>query len=281
MALLDGPQKFEKRIRIVDSLNSAVNMGMVPGYQPIDKFGENPDIDLGSVPEDIWEYGGEYIYDADATAPIQYVSSSSALDAGLTISITGLDIDGNEVTQEITCNGQTNVTLTTPLWRVYRMQNESASGNDLVGLVFCHTDPAPVAGVPTGTAVRALIDNGNNQTLMALYTVPAGKVGFLCRGEIGMSRSQTAGAIQAAYYSRRYGKVFKIKKRVDIVNSGSSIYQDERCFPDVIPALTDIKLTIENVSANNAGAFGTFDILLVDEIEFKDSYLVAIGQPGY
>ena len=92
------------------------------------------------------------------------------------------------------------------------MQNDSDVGNDLNGVLYCHTDASPTAGVPAAANMRAIIDNGNNQTLMALYTVPKGKVAFLVRGEIGASRAQTSGAIQAAYYSRRFGKVFKIKK---------------------------------------------------------------------
>ncbi len=116
---------------------------------------------------------------------------------------------------------------------------------------------------------------------MSLYTVAKGKVGFLYRGEIMGSRSSTSGEIQAAYYSRRYGKVFKVKKRVNVTNSGSSVYQDRRSFPDPIPALTDIRLTIESVSSNNVGVTGTFDILIVDETQFTVGYLIAIGQPGF
>lgn len=49
--------------------------------------------------------------------------------------------------------------------------------------------------------------------------------------------------------------------------------------PDIIPARTDIKLTVESSSNDNVGVFGTFDILLVDESEFSSAYLTAIGQP--
>lgn len=51
-------------------------------------------------------------------------------------------------------------------------------------------------------------------------------------------------------------------------------------FPDIIPALTDIKLRVIEVSAE-MGFFGTFDILLADETMFPNDYLKAIGQPGY
>ena len=64
-------------------------------------------------------------------------------------------------------------------------------------------------------------------------------------------------------------------------NSGTSTYSDKRTFPDIIPGLTDIRLTVESVSANNTGVFGTFDILELNEKWFPNRYLKAIGQPGY
>lgn len=259
------------------SFESSVSMGMQPGYSSIDKFGENPDVSTGTSPEDIWEGGGTYNYDADDTAPIVSLASNDAADTQ-DIIIIGLDASGNEVEQTIKLNGTTRVALTTALGRVYRMQNDSST--DLAGTVFCYTG---TGAVPTlGDAnIRAIIDNGNNKTLMALYTIPSGKVGFLYRGEIGVSRAITSGEARVAYYSRRYQKSFLIKKRVNLSNAGSSLYQDPRSFPDVIPARTDIKLTCESVSANNMGLWGTFDVLLVDETLFSSSYLAAIGQPGY
>ncbi len=257
----------------------AVSMGKMPGYRTVDKFGENPDIDTGTDPEDIWEGGGVYQYDATGTAPIVSLASDSVADT-MDIMVQGLDIDGEEVTQTLTLTGTTRVALTTPLWRVYRMANEGVEGEDIDGTVFCYTGTGSVPSIGD-PEVRAIIDDGNNQTLMALYTIPKGEVGFLFRGEIGMSRGQVAGYARCAYYSRRFGKVFRIKKRVDLANSGTSQYQDARSFPDVIPSLTDIKIRAEQVSANNTGVYATFDILLVDESLFTDAYLQAIGQPGY
>jgi len=252
-----------------------ISKGLIAGHSIVDKFGENPDIDTGTFPEDVWEYGGTYPYDTNGTAPIVSLISDSGSDT-MDIVITGLDINGDEAEQTLTLTGTTRVVLTTPLWRVYRMTNVGTV--DTVGIVYCYTG---TGGVPIAANVRAIIDNGNNQTLMALYTVPKTKVGFLLRGELGGSRSQNAGEMQCAYYSRRFGKIFAIKKRVNITNQGSSIYQDVRSAPDIIPALTDIKLRVESVSSNNSGVFGTFDILLVDEDQFSTAYLTAIGQPGY
>jgi len=253
-----------------------VSMGQLKGFSSIDKFGENPDIDTGSTPEDIWEGGGLYNWDDFGTAPIVSLISDDADDAGKVIEVSGLDINGFNVVQEVELDGTNRVILQTPLWRVYRMQNMAST--NLEGMVYCYVG---TGGIPSTANTRAIIDNGNNQTLMALYTIPLGYVGFLVRGELGVSRNQTNGNARCAYYSRRCGKAFTIKKRVDLVNQGSSIYQDARSFPDVIPALTDIRLAVESVSANNMGVFGTFDIMLVEENYLSDEFLQAIGQCVY
>lgn len=271
MAVNSGGEALN--VSAVSTFELAVSQGKIEGYSTIDKFGANPVVDTGTVPEEVWDGGGAYTYDAINTAPIVSLISDDPSDIE-PIEITGLDINGNQVVQTLALNGSTRVPLTTPLWRVYRMANVGTS--DLAGSVYCYVG---TGGVPTIANTRAIIDNGNNQTLMALYTVPLGKVGFLWRGEIGGSRSQNAGAVQGAYYSRRVGKIFRIKKRVETTNQGSTYYQDKRSFPDIIPALTDIKITIENVSASNTGIFATFDILLVDEDQFSPEYLAAIGQP--
>ncbi len=273
----------ENRNYLLSQINEAtqqpfqlrVNFGMLEGFSVVDKFGENPDVGTGTAPEDVWEAGGEYIYDADGTAPIVSLISDSAADEQ-EISVQGLDVEGNLVTQLIKLTGTTRVALDTPLWRVFRMFNND--NVDVAGTVYCYVG---TGGVPAAADVRAIIDNGNNQTLMAMFTIPKGFVGFLFRGEIGQSRAQTAGFARCAYYSRRFGKVFRVKKRIDTSNSGTSIYQDDRSFPDIIPSLTDIKIRVESVSANSTGVFATLDILLVTEDNFSDEYLQAIGQPGF
>lgn len=253
----------------------AVQMGQVAGVSTVDKFGLNPQIATGNSNEDVWEGSTEYIYDADGTAPIVSLVSNSASDTQA-INVQGLDINGNFVSQNITLTGTTRVPLTTPLWRVFRMSNEGVT--DLAGTCYCYTG---TGGVPSITLTRALISNGNNQTLMALYTIPKGKVGFLVRGEAGIEWEGTAFAgteyARIYYKSRRLGKVFTIKKAVTLTTTGSAVYQDHRSFSDIIPDMTDIKINVPSVSAV-MGIWSTFDILLMDQSMFSNEYLTAIGQ---
>lgn len=255
-----------------------IQSGQIDGYQVIDKFGINSVVTTGTDPEDIWEFGGVYTYDDVGTAPIMYASSDSTADT-VEISIEGLDIDGNYTYQTVTLTGQTNVSLTTPLWRVFRMSNIDST--DISGVVYCHTDSAPTSGVPADANVRAIINGDKNQTLMAVYTVPLGKVGFLFRGEFGLELEGNAASLSeyahCHYESRRVGKVFNVKKAVTIFPGQS--YSDYRTFPDPIPALTDIKMVAEYVS-QEMGLWGTFDILIVDESELLSDFLDNIGQPS-
>jgi hypothetical protein len=167
------------------NLVQRVAMGLIPGMSTIDKFGANFNITTASGPEDVWEGGG--IYPFSTSADIISLSSSDASDTHV-VRVQGLDENGDEVIQDITLTGQTRVPLTTPLFRVYRMEN---MGNaDFTGTVYCYSGTENSSGVPSGASVtKAIIDNGNNQTLMAIYTIPLGKVGFLYRGEMGIDEN--------------------------------------------------------------------------------------------
>ena len=254
-----------------------INMGLYNGYSIIDKFGVNLLITEASDPEDIWEGGGLYPYDPVGTAPI--VSIISTLADIQPIEIQGLDINGEFVKQTIILTGNTRKALTIPLWRIFRMENEGDT--NITGIVYCYVG---AGGTPVLADQRAIITGSNNQTLMALYTIPKGKVGFLYRGEFGAEYSSTPAAsnnfIRCSYQSRRIGKIFKVKKVVTLLTAANSSYIDKRSFPDIIPSLTDIKLNVMEVS-ENSGIWGTFDILLVDEDKFSLEYLQSIGQAGY
>ena len=271
---------------ITHDFNLAVSKGLIPGHSVVDKFGENPEITIGTDPEDIWEFGGVYTFTAN-TGVTYYMSSSNNADTQ-TIEFQVLTVDSNDnwnleiFDQDLV--GQTKTALTPPsgdpIVRIFRMQNED--NFNLAGTMYVYEDDTTTTpGIPdTATKVRAIIDNGNNQTLMALYTIPSGFVGYLYRGEIGLAFSAGPNATdfaKADYRSRRFGGVFKTKKRLTNITTGQPNYLDKRSFPDPIPAKTDIVLRVEEVSAT-MGVWGTLDILLIDENLLSDEYLTAIGQ---
>ena len=239
--------------------NLDVAMGTITGHSIVEKFGENPDIDTGTDPEDIWSFGGIYTY--STTDDIDRLSSSSASDTE-DITVVGLDTNWAEVTQVITLTGQTPVALTTDLIRVYRMYN--SNGTDLVGTVYCFVDGATSSGVPnTAADVRAVITIGSGQTEMCIYTIPAGKTGYFYGGYVSLSRTGNNGAVFTSRI-RAFGGVFKVVSRIACVATGNSSWQYKYPFPVAIPEKTDMLLRCDEVDANGTGVSGGFTILLVD-----------------
>lgn len=259
-------------------IGMAVVLGLIPGASKIDKFGACPPV--AAAPVDVWDGGTLYPDDEFGTAPVESIGSSSAADTMGNISVEGLDINGYKSVVEYELDGTNRVALDPPLWKVYRMENNSDT--DITGQVTAYTGAGTPPTTITDTRNRAIIDNGNNQTLMAIYTVPRGYVGFLKRGEIGVeldaNPANAQNFMKTSYRSKRLNGVFKVKKVVSLMTAGTSNYVDKRTFPDIIPALTDIHIRIEDLSVT-MGAWATLDLMLIEQGRLKKTFLQSIGQP--
>lgn len=248
-----------------------VARGIYPALTSIRKFGLNPAIAAAGTPVDIWEYGAlqqVYVFPAWGTAPIDSLSSDNAGDT-VPITIFGLDIDGNEVSQVITLQGQTRVALTTPLWRVYRMFNSdedlvTGQGTDIAGTAYCYENTAITAGKPgDDSKVRASINDGNNQTQMAIYTIPKGFTGYLMNGQTGLQRGgQQVVAASMAFRVRLFGGAFRTAKTIGIQSTGSSNFLTDRAIYQEIPELSDVKVTCLECSQSDVAIFAELTILL-------------------
>ena len=147
-----------------------VPAGRTP-YSSINKFGRSTAITTGNTWE-IWDGNSAYIWPTSATITHLWSAVDSATTQGVVVEIQGLDTNYSLVAQNVTTNASdstTGVALGTALRRVFRMKVLDASVMDQALRVG-----------PTGKAsYQAQISIGNNQTLMAIYTVPAGKTAYM------------------------------------------------------------------------------------------------------
>ena len=144
----------------------AVALGLVPGHRIFTKFCDNPAI--GAVEEDIWDAGGvlDYLSAAETMSIVSTDVDDTAAGAGAQkVVIIGLDNNFVEIGEEIALNGTTPVVTTLSYRRVIRMFIEANSGK-AQGII--------TATASTATTIQAQMINGNNQTLMSHFTVPAG-----------------------------------------------------------------------------------------------------------
>ena len=148
--------------------------GLIEGTSQVNKFGEAPTVTAGTT-ADVWDGATTYAFPATATIThIRQATDQVATDAGAAIEVEGLDANWLQVTQTAlldATNTTTEVELTTPLLRVFRMKvnaNVVAAAD-----IWCGA-----TGMVAGTA-KSIIQTGNNQTLMAIYAVPAGKTAYM------------------------------------------------------------------------------------------------------
>ncbi len=233
-----------------------IALGGVPNWSIVHKFGDNPDID--TLQEDIWNFGGSYTF--STTADIDTISSSNAGD-GQVVEVQGLDGDYKLVVQNATLNGQTKVTLTTPLLRVFRLKNVGATDN--AGAIYVYVDGDITSGVPdTAADVRAYVAAGENQTLMAIYTVPAGCKALLTSWYASLSKKITASST-IKMLRRSPGGVFQVKEVGSINSTGTGYIKRIYEVPEPISEKTDIVI-VADASTNDVGVSAGFDLVLVD-----------------
>ena len=200
------------RVGTTEPFELQVARGQVAYHTPQFKFGFNPDVDDSE--ETVWAQGGSYSYLSSSS--VLKVSSSSTADdsAGTgarTVQLYGLDADYNEINETVTLDGQTAVNTTNSFLRINRMVVRSAgTGEKNAGVIYAGTGTV-TAGVPANK--YATIAIGDNQTLMALWTVPAGHTAYLLQKDLTVATAQNNKYATIRLVARPEGEVFQTKDK--------------------------------------------------------------------
>jgi hypothetical protein len=242
-----------------------VALGNVENYETGTKFGRNPDIDIGSTPEDMWNGGSEYTgFPTGFTPETVDVFSSSAADdsAGTgarTIRIFGLaSPTATEYTSEdITMDGTTAVTSSGTWWRINRAFVLTAGSNG--------ENQGTITVRSTTTTANVFVEMPTfNQTTIGAYTVPAERTMVIRRIRVSITRTNgSAGSATVTLRVRESESgVFRAIRVFELDTSSPVEYTSVG--GDVIPAGSDIKFRIEDVSDNATVAEGAFEYVLVN-----------------
>ncbi len=235
--------------------------GQIENHKTIFKFGFNPDVT--GTEETIWDQGGIYSY--PSAAIVMKVSSTSANDAAAgtgarTVLVSGLDENYDEVEETVTLNGQTEVTTTTTFIRVFRAYVVTAgSGGTAAGDIYVGTGTV-TAGIPA--TIYARITLGENQTLMAMWTVPAGYTAYITKNNIGTGSSHANQYIGGRLVGREYGGVFRTASKVVLQNNSLPFNWE---VPISFPEKTDIEVRAYSSGSNNL-IFADFDIIYIKNV---------------
>jgi len=164
-----------------------------PGCSDLFKYGANSSV--GTTEEDIWDQGGTYAGYPTSAVSLRCDSTSASDASGGTgatlVRAVGLDDNWLEKEEIFIPTGTTAVVLDGLWTRLFRVQAITAGSNgNNVGTIFCEETLAGDGSASADDYAQILPDNGS--TLMAIYTVPAGKTGVFVNATFSVARGDDA-----------------------------------------------------------------------------------------
>lgn len=226
-----------------------VARGKVRGAESLHKFGAVPQMSINTTGT-VWDKNDTvYPWSSFDSAGVIVAAQANSSDNGKKVLVLGLDDDFNETSEEFTLSSSGTVTGTVSFKRVYRAYVSEGAAN--VGTVT----------FTKGGVDVLLITAEKGQTLMAIYTVPAGYTGYIYQG----TASAEFGADATGDMFVRYGgeSAFRIGHSFEVSGAGGE-YNYQFSFPVQIPEKSDIDIRMET-RTNNGRYTAAFDILLVQE----------------
>jgi hypothetical protein len=222
----------------IGSGNLPIASGEVEGYSSINKFGATDgDVTTGTI----WDGN-------DGTATYPYPSNgvlsiTSASNAGANVEVQGLDSNFELVTEIVAIGSAGSATFS----RVFRA-------------IMVDTNNDKDVTINQGGNIAAKIIEDQGQTLMAVYTVPAGKTAYLTHVNYSSDKSATNSAMQFRLFTRPENGTFNIKGVLG--SAGGAVIDYKYNVPLKFDEKTDIKIDV--VAAQQTTCTATFEIILVD-----------------
>ena len=215
--------------------------GEVVGVSCVNKFGTTGSTITAEAT--IWDGSDTtaiYPYPAAGVAAV----TANTTDDGEIVVIKGLDADYNPRSTTIPVGAASPVVFS----RIFRAFMESTpNGDDVL--------------ITQGGVVAAEIKATFGQTRMGLYTIPAGKTGYLLKIHGSSDRNQGTTAVEFFLRKRSVNEeVFRVKGTFG--TAGGDQFDYEYPVPLMIPEKTDVQVNAAATQATKVSC--VFDIILVD-----------------
>ena len=221
-----------------------VAKGQFADISHVHKFGAVPAMSQNQSGT-VWDVNDtNYVWSSWDTAGTLDIPAVNASDNGLSLTIVGLDSDYAPQSETITVSSSASVTTTKTFKRVFRAYVSESN----VANINIQKDAVTVARI---TASKS-------QTLMAVYTIPAGYTGYLLKG----TTSCQAGADATGdMFIRYFGEdSFRCGHSFEVSGAGGQ-YTYEFPVAIKIPEKSDIDVRAK-VRSNNARITAAFDLIL-------------------
>ncbi len=238
----------------VDPFNTGIGVG-TGGQSYVEKFGAN--LEVGTDLETIWETGGiyQYLTTASVVSAVSDENGDSPTGSGArSIELQGLDANYQEITETISLNS----TSTQEFIRIYRalVATTGSTGTNEGNIDI-------IAGsniiISIGTHGTGSNKEGFGQSQTSVYTVPAGKTGYITQWTIGTGDYSKAIHAYLKVSETHNGNILRTK---DVMFLNSHAVKDYK-IPLKVPERSDIEVRAFN-SATGTPISTTYNVILVD-----------------
>jgi len=225
------------------TLGQLIAMGEIENATDINKFGFNPSV--GAAFETVWDAGGTYSFLASPQLlTVTSQDETPANDNGVQVTLEGLDGNYEALSETVTLAGLGTATTQNTFLRIHRayIANGQAPGDDIL--------------IEYNSVTYAQITYDYNQTLMAVYTVPAGYTAYLQNLRVGIGKQKE---VIARLQVREFGGIFRTRA---LLSSFGAPIDKEWTVPEVYPEKTDFMVMATANAVTDISA--SFEIILVE-----------------
>lgn len=223
----------------------------VLGVTSFTKIGRKVGINVNAVPQDVWngelEYTGQPAWGTTPQTLEVFSSSSDDSATGVgarTITLYGLDSNGDRIQFTATLNGLTPVVIPDLLWsRMNYAEVETVGSNEYnAGEIIARWTGDP-------SRIFMVLPIGVNKTAIGASTVPKGRTRVILGATCSISRaSGAAGGANVRFLLREENSVWRAKINEEITTASPfELPQSTFIF---LPELTDMRWQIASVSDN-------------------------------
>jgi len=216
----------------------------IPGHTFVHRMARVPSMSVNTTGT-LWDVNDTvYPWSAWDTAGTISIARASASDADKNVIVVGLDEDYNEFTETITLTAASGNTSINDFKRIESVRMNGTSVN--VGNVT----------ITKGGTTVARINAGIGQSLMGIYTVPAGYTAYLTQGVMTIQEGADA---TGTFYYRIPGDRFLVGHTFEVA---SSEYHYGFTCPFALPEKSDLDVRA-TVRTNNAILTAAYDLILI------------------
>jgi hypothetical protein len=218
----------------------------VTGHKSVHKFGAVQAMSQNQTGT-IWDVNDTaYPWSSFSTASLLTIPAVNASDTGKTVTIVGLDENYNEQTENVVVSSSASSTTTNTFIRVYRAYVGDGTTN--VGDILIQVSSTTVCKITAG----------KGQTLMAIYTVPAGYTGYIMQGT---ATCQAGADATVDMFVRYFGQdSFRVRHSLEVSGTGGQ-YSYKFFSPVKLPEKSDVDIR-GTMRSNNARITAAFDVIL-------------------